>query len=239
MTAKPGVGTSTTKQLRRSRRGVSASAVGHREDRDEIRDRAVADEPLRAVDDVVVAVARGGGPDRGDIRAGLGLGQGEGDELLPGRQLRDEACLLLVGAGDEERQRGQLLDREDQAGRRAGATELLDGQADAQEVATETAVFLRERQRQDVLGGEQLAEVLRELTGPVDLGGPWRDAFVGKDADSVAEERLLLGQPIRGRRRVGHRRHASGFGVADRAPFRLVRRGTSWCAGAPSAVGLG
>ena len=170
----------------------------------EVRDGAVADEPLRAVDDVVVAVARGGGPDRGDIRAGLGLGQGEGDELLPGRQLRDEAGLLFVCARDEERQRGQLLDREDQAGRGARATELLDRQADAQQVATETAVFLGERQRQDVLGRQQLAKVLGELAGLVDLGGSRRDPFVGKGADSVAEERLLLGQPIRGRRRVGH-----------------------------------
>ena len=164
----------------------------------------MADEPLRAVDDVVVAVARGGGPDRGDVRAGLGLGQGEGDELLPGRQPRDEAGLLFVGAGDEERQRGQLLDREDQAGRGTRAAELLDRQADAQQVATETAVFLGERQGQDVLGGQQLAKVLGKLAGLVDLGGPRRDAFVGEGADSVAEERLLLGQPIRGRRRVGH-----------------------------------
>ena len=79
--------------------------VGDREDRDEVGDRAVADEPFRAVDDVVVAVARGRCPDRGDVGAGLGFGQGERDEVLPGRQLRDETRLLLGRAGEKERQR--------------------------------------------------------------------------------------------------------------------------------------
>ena len=65
-----------------------------------------------------------------------------------------------------------------------------------QQLAAEPAVLLGERQRQDVLGGQQLAQVLRELAGPVDLGGPRRDALVGEDADGVTQEQLLLGQPI-------------------------------------------
>ena len=73
--------------------------VRDREDRDQVGHRAVADEPLRAGDDVVVAVADGAGADRGDVGARLGLGQGEGDEVLPGRQPRDPAGLLLGRAG--------------------------------------------------------------------------------------------------------------------------------------------
>ena len=41
------------------------------------------------------------------------------------------------------------------------------------------------------------AEVLRELAGPVDLGGPRRDPLVGELADGVAQEDLLLGQADR------------------------------------------
>ena len=60
-------------------------------------------------------------------------------------------------------------------------------------------IFRGERQRQDVLRGEELAEVSRELAGPVDLGGPRGHALVGQHADRIAEELLLLGQPVRGR----------------------------------------
>ena len=49
--------------------------------------------------------------------------------------------------------------------------------------------------------GEQLAQVLRELAGPVDLRGARRDSLVGQRADGVAKERLLLGQAVRGLRR--------------------------------------
>ena len=57
----------------------------------------------------------------------------------------------------------------------------------------------RERQRQDVLRGEELAEVLGELCRPVDLRGPWRDTLVGEDPDRVAKVALRLGEAI-GRR---------------------------------------
>ena len=54
----PSVGTSTTKHDSRAVRAAGVG-IGDREDRDEVGDRAVADEPLRAGDDVVVAVADG------------------------------------------------------------------------------------------------------------------------------------------------------------------------------------
>ena len=188
--------------------------VGHREDRDEVGHRTLADEPLRAGQQVVVAVADRLGADGGHVRARLRLGQGERDELLPGRQPRDPAGLLLGGPAEEQRQRAELLDGEDEPGRGAGATELLDRQAQAEELAPEPTVLHRERQGQDVLGSQQLAQVLRELAGPVDLGGAWGDPFVGDDADGVAEEGLLLGQSIGGRRRLGHHRHPSSGGLA-------------------------
>ena len=76
-----------------------------------------------------------------------------------------------------------------------------------QEVAAQAAVLGRERQGEDVLGGQELAEILGELAGPVDLGGAGRDALVGEDADGVAQELLLLRQPVGavGWARRGHR----------------------------------
>ena len=79
----------------RSAVGARGARVGHGEDRDEVGDGALADEPLGAVDDVVVAIADGARPGGGGVGAGLGLGQREGDEVLAAGQLREPAGLLL------------------------------------------------------------------------------------------------------------------------------------------------
>jgi len=199
---------------------LGSVGVRDREDREEVGDRALADEPLRTRDDVVVAVARRPGPDRGDVRARLRFGQRERDELLARGKPRDPAGLLLVRAREQERQRGQFLDRQDQAGRGAGAAQLLHRETDRQQVATETAVLCGERQGEDVLGRQQFTQVLGELARLVDLGGAWGDPFVGEDADGVAEERLLLGQPVCKRRRGGHRGHRSSGDALLSGPRR-------------------
>ena len=59
----------------------------------------------------------------------------------PGREVGEPARLLLGRARQEQRQRAELLDGEDQAGRGADAAELLDGQADREQVAAEAAVL--------------------------------------------------------------------------------------------------
>ena len=224
-TSKPAVGTSTTKHDSRVRLRRGRVRIGDREDRHEVRDGAVADEPFRAGEDVVVAIADGLGPDRPDVRARLGLGQRERDEVFPGREPRQPARVLLERAGEDDRQRRELVDREDQAGRRARPAELLDREADRQQIRVEAAELRRERQRQDVLRGEQLAQVLRELAGPVDLRGPRRDALIGEGADGVSEERLLLGQSVAGLHRLGHRPHRISGTTAT--TIAISARGTS------------
>ena len=142
-------------------------------------------------------------------RARLGLGQGERDEVLAARQLREPAGLLLVGAREGDRQRAQLLDREDQAGRGARPAELFDREADAQQLPAEAAVLLREREREDVVVGQELAEVLGELGGPVDVGRARGHPLVREHADGVAEHLVLLREAERpgGAVRGGHRAH--------------------------------
>ena len=101
-------------------------------------------------------------------------------------------------AGEDDRQRSELLHGQDQAARGAGATDLLDGEAQRQELPTKPAEALGERQRQDVVRGEERAHVLGKFGGPVDLGGSRRDLLVGQDADGVAQHRLLIGQSVGG-----------------------------------------
>jgi hypothetical protein len=170
--------------------------VRDREDRHETRDAAVADEPLRPADDVVVAVPDRAGPHGRSVRAGLGLGQAEADERLARGEVGHPAGELLGRPAKPERQRAEVLDGEDEAARDTGARDLLDGQADRQEVAADAAVLGRERQAQDVLPCEQAPDVLGELAAAVDLGGPGRDALGGEVANGVTEEDLVLGQPM-------------------------------------------
>ena len=106
--------------------------------------------------------------------------------------------------------------------------------------AAETAVLDRERQGQDVLIGQEAAQVLGELAGPVDLGGPGRHLLVGQDADGVAEHELLLGESrgrCHGRHRTAARRRPGLDGVgyatvsrraAARGSGSSRRRGLAW-----------
>ena len=188
----------------------------------EVGHRTLADEPLRAGQDVVVAVADGrvrmaatSEPASASVRANA---MSCSPDASRGTQ---RACCSGVPASRSGSEPSSWTARI-RPGRRAGATELLDRQAQREELAAEPTVLHRERQGQDVLGSQQLAQVLRELAGPVDLGGAWRDPFVGDDANGVAEEGLLLGQPIGGRRRLGHHRHPSGFEVPDRRSLRRL-----------------
>jgi len=172
--------------------------IRHREDRDEVGHGPVADEALAAGDDVLLAVTGRPGADPRSVRPGFGLGDGEGDERPAGGEVRDPTRLLLLGAGQEDRQGSQALDGEDEAGGRAGAADLLDGEAGRQEVAPEAAEPLREVGGEDVLGREQLLDVPWELRRPVDLRRPGGDPLVGHLADRVAKRALLVGEARHG-----------------------------------------
>ena len=95
-------------------------------------------------------------------RAGGGLGQGEGGQPLAARQSRKVSVLLLIGAGQEDRQRAELLDDRDQAGRRVGASDLLDEDRLRDRVEVRPAVTLLEARAEQVLLGQEVLEVVRE-----------------------------------------------------------------------------
>ena len=194
---------------------ASGGRIGQREDGHDVRDRAVGDEPLRPVEDVLVTVARGPHPVRGHIRAGGGLGQGEGDQPLPAGQSREVSVLLLVGAGQEDRQRAELLDDRDQAGRRVGASDLLDEDGLGDRVEVRPTVALLEARAEQILLCQEVLEVVRELRLLVDLGCPRRDALVRQLAHDGTQLVVLGGG------QVGHadssRRSSVARGLGDRS----------------------
>jgi hypothetical protein len=189
-----------------------------------------------------VAVASGSSRGGGRVAPRLGFGQREGDERPAGREVGKPALLLLVGAGEDQRQGAQLLDREDQPARRARPADLFHGQRDREQLAAEAAVLGWERQPEDVVTGQELLDVPRELGGLVDRGRARRDLLVGEDPDRVAEHQLLLGQAVRpggggGGRGLGHRGHRTSAGA--RCPSRIRSADATRCTGAPATRTLG
>ena len=88
-------------------------------------DGDVGDERLLAVEHPRVAVAPGGGAQRGDVAAGLGLGEAEGADALAGEHARQAAAPLRLAPGEDERIRAQALHREDGVGERRDLAERL------------------------------------------------------------------------------------------------------------------
>ena len=126
-----------------------------------------------------------------------GSRQRERGRPLARRAARQEALLELLGAVELDRQRAELLDHQDQRGRRARAGDLLDRHVEHQRAGAGAAVLLREREPEQVLLGEQLAQVPRVLGLRVDLRGP-RSHALGHDlADRVAEFDLVGGERVR------------------------------------------
>src|SRR5215213_317021 len=80
--------------------GVARLRIGLGEDRVEVRNRGVRDEPLRAVEDVAVAVAARRRPHRSRVGARAGLRQRVRAQPLPRREPRQVALLLLLAAGE-------------------------------------------------------------------------------------------------------------------------------------------
>ena len=189
-TLKPGAGTSTTKHDRRRWRGASGSGSVTAKTVMQVRDRAVADEPLRARDDVVVPVADGPGPDRGRrpsrprprsarTRSAARPDASRGSQRVccsgvPARTIGSDASSWTARISPVVAQARLSCSIARQTVSRSRA---------------EAAVARRERQAPGCPARRGAARrSSREFAGLVDLRGPRRDALVGQD---------------RGRRRAG------------------------------------
>ncbi len=156
------------------------------------------------------------------IGAGLGLGQRERRRPLAARAARQEALLELLGAEQLDRQRAELLDHQDQRGRRARLGDLLDRHVEHQRAGAGAAVLGLERQPEDVLLGQQLAQVVRVVRLLVDLGRPRRDPLAARSRGSCRGSR---GAPA-GSCTARTARTCCAWMLDDRASGR-TRRGAS------------
>ena len=185
-------------------------AVGRRDQLGEMRLVGAGDEALRAVDDVVIALAHRGRAHAAGIAAGIGLGLGQAPvQLAPdGRQ---QVLLLLLFVEMIEDRADVGAEHVDAArGQRDGAAKLGPHRDLGDQPHAEPAVFLRHviaGQPQLLgLGGEMRANLRLELVvfarGPLD-----RDQLaIHEFADGVLEHpdffRKLEVQPFCGRQRV-------------------------------------
>jgi hypothetical protein len=98
----------------------------------------------------------------------------------------------LITHSSLDRQRAELLDHQDQGAGGAGLGDLLDPDLQHQRPGPGAAVLLLEGQAEDVLLGQQLADVPGVLALAVDLPGPGSDLLDRDLADRLTEVEHLL-----------------------------------------------
>ena len=167
------------------------------EDGEPRRMTGVRDEHLRAVEDVVFAVANGGRLDARDVRAGIRLGQREGRQQRLLDQLREPGSLLLLRAGDDHRPVAEPVRCDRGADARAAPAQLLADQHPLERAELEAAVCLGHmdvHQTQLVRLREHLGRVRRAL---VVLAFLRPDLALREVVREVAQRLLLVGQAER------------------------------------------
>ena len=151
--------------------------AGPRHDHDVVGDHAVAAPLLAAVEDVAVAVLHGARAHRGDVGAGLRLGN---------RDRRDDAALgddrqvfvaLLLGAEVKQRHDEHGVEAGDRGAGRRDPGDLLARDAHHRQVAVRAAVSFGHPELHQPHVAEQLDELEREAVGLVDLGRDRRDVL--------------------------------------------------------------
>ena len=170
----PSVSAGTTKQDS-PRLGSSAGA---HERGVEVGVARVRDPRLGALEPVREPVRLGGGPggDRGDVRAGLGLRQAVGAELVATEHARQQGRLLLVGAELRHGVAGERVHRDADRDAHPGRRDLLhDLQVDLVGLAA-AAELLGVGQRQQPGLAQQGEGVAGELRGGLGGGRPWGPA---------------------------------------------------------------
>jgi len=158
--------------------------------------RGVRDEALAAVQHVLVAVAARGRAHGGAVGARAGLGERVRGEPLAGGESRQEPLFLLLGPGELDPERPELLHRDDQPARRADLGQLLDRHERHQRALADPAVLLVVHDPEEVVLAEELDDVPRELGALVDLGGARRNPLTRDRADELADLALFLGQRV-------------------------------------------
>ena len=182
--------------------------IGHDHHRVVVGDTCVGDPPLDAVEHPVVTVADRLGLHRDRVRPGVGLGQAVGEPTLAAGQRAQVVLLELLGAGQLDRQRAELVDRRDQGRAHVDAGDLLDHQHRGQGIGTGPAVLLGDVRGVEVRREQGGCCLLRVASLLVDLGGVRRHLGLAERAHRLADRPVLLGQrEQRGSVTVTHESH--------------------------------
>ena len=154
----------------------------------EVRDAAVADPGLLAVQHIGIAVITRAARQRGDIRPGLGFGQRKCRDRRTARDLRQVARALGRGAVQRDRPRAQALHREREVRETMVVRERLAQQAD--------------RPRVDDLGRAAVCAAGDGMAQPVGLAELAHErAALRVDVVAAVAVREVLQRPIVQRRR--------------------------------------
>ncbi|MCG8462828.1 MAG: hypothetical protein MI919_41610 [Holophagales bacterium] len=110
--------------------------VGRRENAVEVRLPGIGDQVLAAVEHPIPAIAHGAGGDARHVRAGSGLGHGEGRHLAASHHLGQDPPAQLLRSRQHDRHGAQALQGEDRIGQGRGIGQSLAGQAAGPQVRT-------------------------------------------------------------------------------------------------------
>src|SRR3989441_379955 len=164
------------------------------EDDDDVGVVAVGAPLLGAVQHVTVALAdRRRAQPRG-VGAGAGLRERVGREHLPRRETRQVLLLVLLGAGEEDRQAAERLIEVLRRRRRARPRDLLADEREREAPHVRPAVFLGQPDPVEA-GVHEGADRLFRIGLPLVVGGgAWRDPLARNLAREVADHPLVLAE---------------------------------------------
>src|SRR3989442_654454 len=172
--------------------GMSASLLGASKAHDRVGHVAAGNEGLGAIDDVAITAFDGARPHSTGVRARAGLGEGIGRQVFAAGQRWKVATLLLLGSSQPDGQAAERLHAECEGGGDAELTEFLNRHDQRQRPAADPSVLWRERDRQDVVFGEEFLDIPGELARFVDLGRSWLHPLEAEVVDHLADLLLLL-----------------------------------------------
>ena len=192
-----------------------------------VSDPHVRDEDLFAVEDPAVVLAARGGPHRGDVGAGLGLGEREGADALAAHHLGEDRGPPLAFTRQQDRVRAEALHRKDRVRQRR---HVRDGLArDAESPHVDACAFVSPGAAAVISRDEQPHEAqLREARYDPRCRVEQR-VVLEEHAVALLAERAMRGLAEHRQRRPrcarAIRRHAQAFAAPGAPAIATARNG--------------
>ena len=166
--------------------------VGLDQHRDDVTLYAVADPGLGAVHPIAVAVAAGGGPDRLQVGAAVGLGERDAAAQLAGSETRQVARLLRIAAEALHRGGHDEVRVEDAGHRHPHRRHPLDDLCVGGDGQAESAVLLADGGAEEAELAHLLDDLGRPGVGGLELVHVGADLTLEKAIHRVEDERLVV-----------------------------------------------